>query len=246
MLASRTGHRRPLSVEAVGDQGGLRLDPWKALAVFDLDGTLLRGLTVCEVLAESLGRLERMRQLERCATDQELRTAREEMARWYLPVGLARLRDSLEGARFAPGTENGLGLLRAHGVAVGIASITWSFAVEHFARLLDVEHWQGTVLEGSGEIRHVWPGDKAPWVRALAQRLAVPWERTAAVGDSAGDQQLLGAVAVPVFVGRELPSIPPGWLHYPAADIEAVARHLVRVWKLSPNNPLLRTASGGS
>lgn len=34
------------------------------LAVFDLDGTLLRGPTVCEVLARTLGRLDRMRQLE--------------------------------------------------------------------------------------------------------------------------------------------------------------------------------------
>jgi phosphoserine phosphatase len=229
----------------LGDQRRLKLHPWNALVVFDLDGTLLRGPTVCEVLAEALGRLERMRQLERFASDQDLRTAREEMARWYLPVGLTRVRDSLEGARLAPGTKNGLGLLRAHGVAVGIASITWSFAVEHFARLLDVEHWQGTVLEESGEIRHVWPEDKAPWVRGLAQRLGVPWERTAAVGDSAGDQQMLGAVAFPVFVGRELPSVQPGWLHYPAADIEAVARHLVAVWKPSSNNPLRPTTSAG-
>jgi phosphoserine phosphatase len=191
---------------SLGDQRGLKLYRWKALVVFDLDGTLLRGPTVCEVLAKSLGRLERMRQLERFGSDQELRTAREEMARWYLPVGLARLREFLDGARLAPGTRNGL---------------------EHFARLLDVEHWEGTVLEESGEIRHVWPEDKAPWVRRLAQRLEVPWERTAAVGDSAGDQQMLGAVGFPVFVGRELPSVEQGWLHYPAADIEAVARHLV-------------------
>jgi hypothetical protein len=35
------------------------------LAVFDLDGTLLRGPTVCEVLARALGRLDRLWQLER-------------------------------------------------------------------------------------------------------------------------------------------------------------------------------------
>jgi len=66
------------------------------------------------------------------------------------------------------------------------------------------------------------------------------------VGDSAGDQQMLGAVAIPVFVGRELPSVQQGWLHYPAADIEAVATHLLAVWKLSPNNPLHPTASAGA
>jgi HAD superfamily phosphoserine phosphatase-like hydrolase len=219
--------------------------PWQALVVFDLDGTLLRGPTVCEVLAESLGRLERMRQLERFVGDQELRAAREEMAGWYLSVGLARLQGSLQGARLAPGTKNGLALLRAYGVAVGIASITWSFAVEHFARLLGVEHWQGTVLEESGEIHHIWPEDKAPWVRRLAERLEVPLGRTAAVGDSVGDVPMLQAVDVPVFVGRELPSVQKGWLHHPAGDIEAVVRHLVAVWKLSPNNPLQPAASGG-
>jgi HAD superfamily phosphoserine phosphatase-like hydrolase len=219
--------------------------PWQALVVFDLDGTLLRGPTVCEVLAESLGRLERMRQLERFVGHQELRAAREEMAGWYLSVGLTRLQGSLQRARIAPGTKNGLAMFRAHGVAVGIASITWSFAVEHFARLLGVEHWQGTVLEESGEIRHIWPEDKAPWVRRLAERLEVPPGRTAAVGDSAGDLQMLQAVGVPVFVGRELPSAQQGWLHFPEADIEAVARHLVGIWKLSPNNPLQPAASGG-
>jgi len=56
---------------------------------------------------------------------------------------------------------------------------------------------------------------------------------------------MLGAVAFPVFVGRALPSVQPGWLHYPAADIEAVARHLVAVWKLSSNNPLRPTTSAG-
>lgn len=213
------------------------MGPWNALVVFDLDGTLLRGPTVCEVLAESLGRLERMKQLERFASDDELRAAREEMASWYGAVGVRSLRASLDAARLAPGAESGLALLRAHGVAVGIASITWSFAVERFARRLGVDDWQGTVLKESGAIDHVWPADKAAWVRELSRRLEVPMERTAAVGDSAGDVDMLRAVGVPVFVGRELPGACQGWLHCPDADIEAVARHLVAVWQLSPVAP---------
>jgi hypothetical protein len=46
------------------------------LAVFDLDGTLPRGPTVCELLATPLGRLERMRQLEVCTIKSELIAAR--------------------------------------------------------------------------------------------------------------------------------------------------------------------------
>jgi len=209
--------------------------PTIALVVFDLDGTLLRGHTVCEILASSLGRLERMQQLERFTTKDDLRAGREEMAAWYRAVDMARFRDALDNACLAPGAREGLRLLRSHGVALGIASITWSFAVEHFARRLGVEHWQGTVLEESGEIRHVWPEDKASWVQELASRLKVPLQRTAAVGDSLGDTEMLRAVGMPVFVGQELPAAQPGWLHYPLADIAAIARHVLSAWRLAPN-----------
>ena len=35
------------------------------LAAFDLDGTLLRGQTACEAISKGIGRIERMRELER-------------------------------------------------------------------------------------------------------------------------------------------------------------------------------------
>jgi HAD superfamily phosphoserine phosphatase-like hydrolase len=203
--------------------------PGRALVVFDLDGTLLRGPTVCEVLARSLGRLDRMQQLERFVTQDDLRAAREEMAGWYRAVGIAHLRDVLRDARVAPGAREGLALLGRHGVVVGIASITWGFAVEHFARRLGADHWLGTVLEASGVIRHVWPEDKASWVRGLAARLEIPPERTAAVGDSAGDAAMLQVVGLPIFVGREPPP-QPGWLHRPQGDIAAIARDVLRAW----------------
>jgi phosphoserine phosphatase len=206
----------------------------QGLVVFDLDGTLLRGPTVCEILAGPLGRTQRMQELERFKTREELRAAREEMAGWYRVASVSTLLASLEGARFAAGAATGLSLLRAHGVAIGIASITWSFAVEHFARGFGVKDWLGTELRDSGEIAHVWPEHKARWVQELAQRLGVPAERTAAVGDSAGDDAMLGAVGVPIFVGAELPAPRPGWLHRPAESIDWVAKHLLQVWRLPP------------
>jgi HAD superfamily phosphoserine phosphatase-like hydrolase len=208
----------------------------QGLVVFDLDGTLLRGLTVCEVLARPLGQGQRMQELERFRSREELQAAREEMAGWYRSASATgNLLRWLEDARLADGTKNGVSLLRAHGVAVGIASITWSFAVEYFARALGVEYWLGTELQDSGEITHVWPEDKARWVQELAQRLQIPDERTAAVGDSAGDYAMLGTVAVPIFVDAELSPPRPGWLHRPAESIEWVAKHLVRFWGLPLN-----------
>ena len=52
---------------------------------FDLDGTLIRGLSLCELLAEPLGRLERMQVLEEAlrGDEQAVRAAGAEMLGWY-------------------------------------------------------------------------------------------------------------------------------------------------------------------
>jgi HAD superfamily phosphoserine phosphatase-like hydrolase len=197
------------------------------LAVFDLDGTLLRGPTVCEVLAESLGRLERMRQLEAFASEAELKSGREEMATWYRGIPSEQLTVALEGATLAPGAVEGIELLRERGVAVAIASITWRFAVEWFARRLAVEHCLGTGLSPTGRIEHVWPRDKARWAKNLADRLGVPPACIAAVGDSAGDAEILLQVAHPVFVGARVPSSLKDVTHLPNVDVMAVAQWIL-------------------
>ena len=50
------------------------------LVVFDLDGTLLRPYTACEVLAQRLGHAERMAEIERISGKDEIVAARVEMA----------------------------------------------------------------------------------------------------------------------------------------------------------------------
>jgi phosphoserine phosphatase len=203
----------------------------QALVVFDLDGTLLRGPTVCEVFARSLNRLPRMQEIERIKDREEIAAAREEMASWYRDVPRSTLLQALNDAQLAPGLSAGIALLKAHGVAIGIASITWRFAVAHFAASLGIENYLGTGLEDSGSINHVWPEHKARWTLELADRLRVPAKRTAAVGDSAGDYDMLGVVGVPVFVGSQLQVLQP-WVHLPAANIERVARHIIDAWGL--------------
>jgi HAD superfamily phosphoserine phosphatase-like hydrolase len=204
----------------------------RALVVFDLDGTLLRGPTVCEVLAQSLGRLPRMQEIERLKHRDDISAAREEMASWYRDVPRATLLESLTHAHQAPGLTEGISLLRTHGVEIGIASITWDFGVAHFARIFGVEHCIGTGLRESTVIDHVWSEHKAQWVVELAARLKVPLERTAAVGDSAGDYDMLAVVGTPIFVGTEPPPSQANWRHMPAANIEHIALHVIRGWAL--------------
>jgi phosphoserine phosphatase len=206
-------------------------DQLLGLAVFDLDGTLLRGATICEVLAQTLGRLDYMRQLEALIaglSDVAIATAREEMVRWYREVPLVDLIARLGSVTLAPRAAEGTTLLRRHGVAVAIASITWEFAVAWFARQLHVDYYVGTRLEPDGTIRHFWPRDKVTWIQGLGDTLRLPASRVAAIGDSGGDVEMLRAVRHPVFVGATRPGGLPDVTHLPGADIVTVAQWIIK------------------
>ena len=207
---------------------------YKALAVFDLDGTLLRGMTVCEVLAKHLGRLERMRQLERFRTLEELALVREEMARWYEGIQTQDLLEALRGATLAPGAKSGIEFLKRRGVAVSIASVTWEFAVAHFAKLLGIPFWLGTALQLPRKIEHVWPEDKARWVEKLRKQLEIPDGMVAAVGDSSGDAELLAVADHAFNVGDS--SVPEllRCTHLPGADISELSKHILQSFNIKP------------
>lgn len=201
----------------------------QGLVVFDLDGTLLRGLTVCEVLAAQLGRVEAMRRIEALTVQAEIAAARREMAGWYSNTLRGDLIESLQAIQWAPGAVEGVNRLREASIHVAIASVTWDFAVSWVADKLGVPHFLGTGLEDDGQIRHVWPEDKASWVAKLAVQLQVPGERIAAVGDSAGDAPMLRAVALPLFVGMHPPA-GSSFLLRPNADILVLAREILATW----------------
>jgi len=196
------------------------LSPTRGLVCFDLDGTLLRGKTVCELLAEPLGRSREMERLEsRIPTsEQEIVEARAEMARWYEGVPLAELESYCERAVWAPGAVEAVAYLQHQNIHVAIASITWKFSVAWFAAKLDIANFLGTDLSPLGAIEHVWGHTKGTWLLELARDLGIDASRTAAVGDSAGDTDLLKVSALRFFVGLEPPVSVAAIIHLPAAD----------------------------
>jgi HAD superfamily phosphoserine phosphatase-like hydrolase len=196
------------------------------LVLFDLDGTLIRGDTCCELIAARIGRLEQMRQFERCVSQDEIAAARAEMACWYSKYTEDELTASLDGAVEAPGLRAGFERLRARGVTIAIASITWSFAVKRFARRLSAQFHLGTELREDGTIAHIWPQDKAEWMLMLAAQLGIPIVQTAAVGDSASDMPMLLAAGRSFYVGSEQPPI--RIKHFPSGNIDAIVRELLR------------------
>jgi HAD superfamily phosphoserine phosphatase-like hydrolase len=197
------------------------------LVAFDLDGTLLRGDTVCVALARRLGRVAEMEAFERLTDQEALRAARAEMARWYGACARDTLRAYLADLRFAPGAREAFRLLRRRGVATAIVSITWEFAVAHAATLLGTDRFVGTGLGDDGEIAHFWPEDKARWLRGLAADRGLVMDEVAAVGDSWGDVPMLRAVGHPYFVGSSLPAGLEHAVHVPGGDLRRVAEHVV-------------------
>jgi HAD superfamily phosphoserine phosphatase-like hydrolase len=192
------------------------------LVAFDLDGTLVRGPTICETLAASFGRLERMREIERLRDAAEIRAARAEMLSWYGDGPLDALCARLADVEIAPGAEQAFTRLAQRGVAAVIVSITWSFAVAWFARRFGATAWIGTDVE-KGEVRHFWPDDKPVWLAAWAAQRGINMSDVAAVGDSPGDVPMLAAVGHPIFVGAELPAEVGHSLHAPNADLRDIA-----------------------
>ena len=201
------------------------------LVAFDLDGTLLRGESVWEAIARGIGRLERVREMERIdpARMEEITAAREESAGWYSSFTNDELLEHVSPIRVAPGVDDGFALLREHGYKIAVVSLTWEFAVEWFAGRFGADYFAGTGLSSDGEITHFWPRDKAFWLARLASRLGVDMDDVAAVGDSRGDVPMLSAVGHPYWVGETVPPQLNGKvIHEPDGDIRVVAESIVR------------------
>lgn len=196
------------------------------LAVFDIDGTLLRGDTVCQTIARAIGKYERMCELEAIApaSKEVVISAREEMAGWYRAAGQERVESALSDLSWAPGIEDGVAELREAGVKIALASVTWSFAVERVAAQFGVEHFVGSELDfSSGKIAHAWGDTKAKFVKELSERHGLPLAQIASVGDTSGDYDMLRLAGKRIFVGKDKPAI-DGVIHMPEADIRDVAK----------------------
>lgn len=197
------------------------------LVAFDLDGTLLRGVTVCEAIARQLGRGERMEELEQVHTTEEILQSREEMASWYEPYSVAELATPLPEMDLAPGTREAFDRLADHDVTTAIVSLTWEFAVEYFAEELGADHYVGTTLHPDGDITHVLPADKPTWIRGLTERQEIEMEQVASVGDTANDAHMLAATGRAYFVGSDLPDGLESVRHRPDADISELVEDLL-------------------
>ena len=141
------------------------------LAVFDVDGTLLRGDTACLWIARRLGRYDRMLELEQSRGRPDVSAARDEMASWYRESTPDALLADLDEFPWAPGLFEGIRMLRGAGVKIALSSVGWEFVVKRIAKVLGAQWTLATKLDFStGDIGHAWgvhPFDRVRFKKVL-------------------------------------------------------------------------------
>jgi phosphoserine phosphatase len=197
------------------------------LVAFDLDGTLTRGQTCMEAIADAFGFAAQMSVWERSRTEQELIAARLGMWEYLQHLDNDDMDAVLAGIPLAPGAIEGITALREAGVATVIASLAHAANVAYFAGRLGIDAHFGTEPDGAGGYRHVFPATKPTLIAAYADALDVSPEQIAAVGDTPNDVPMLRAASISIYVGATLPDgFTPTW-HLPAAPIDEIARILL-------------------
>ncbi|WP_231634022.1 HAD family hydrolase, partial [Streptomyces clavuligerus] len=204
--------------------------------VFDLDGTLIRNTTVSLLLAEGVGRLPAVEELERLydsyAIDNDTFSDREAA----LLAGLTpeQIRGFLADAPWTAGVEETLRTLTEGGCTLLLATLAWGFAVEELEHrpwfsavgAADMEYVDGAL---SGRVdRYFDEQGKLDFVRAWCAERGVPLDQVAAVGDSRSDLRLFAGVGTSVALNA-------------SADARAAADHVLDTEDLRDLLPLLRT-----
>ena len=120
------------------------------LAVFDLDGTLIRDRTCVEAIASAIGRTEEAAPFEALSIRNRdaVAAARATMAGWFRPIPTDILLREVKDLALAPGTEDAFGLLRRHHDKTAILSLTFKAAVDWFAQRLGADFAVGTRITG--------------------------------------------------------------------------------------------------
>lgn len=197
------------------------------LVAFDVDGTLIRGETICECIARHLGKAEEMKVIEELSSVAEIAAARRQMLSWYLPHGKEVILNIIKSMKFAPGAKAAFLRLRQYGIRTALASITWKFAVKWLAAELGADYAIGTEWLDTDEVADFWPEDKPVWLAGLLSELGASPDQLVVVGDSTGDIPMLQLGRCGYFVGKTMPVALPHVLHWPQANILSLVEHIL-------------------
>jgi phosphoserine phosphatase len=172
------------------------------VVAFDLDGTLLPGNSVSTYLAAAMGRGAELADLELRYAAGAISNAEiaDRSASWFTGQTPAMVGALLTSAPWICGVPETVATLRAAGVRVLLATVTWQFAADHVARLFGFEAASGTVMDTVGGrltgrvARYCDEFDKRDFVRAWCAAHGTDLQDVAAVGDARSDLPLFSIV----------------------------------------------------
>jgi phosphoserine phosphatase len=179
---------------------------WR-LACFDLDGTLVRGTSVSQHLADRFGRTKQMAELECRYAAGEISNSvvAEEQALHYQGLPLSRVVAELDDIACIEGIDATLAALRERGVESILGTVTWSFAAEEFRRRHGFAAVSGTEIDldpdgvPTGAVkRHFDEWDKLEFVRSYCDANGIGLADCIAVGDSRSDVPLFEAIGLSI------------------------------------------------
>jgi phosphoserine phosphatase len=162
---------------------------------FDLDGTLLAGTSVSLYLAEKLGRADGLEALERRFRAGEISNAviADASAAWFRGMRRSEVWTLLEDAPWISGIGRTVAALRARGLHVIVATITWRFAAEMLKDRYQLDAVSGTEMAEAdgrltGRVSRVFDEhDKLAFVEAFCAARGLQLAQCVAVGDARSD-----------------------------------------------------------
>lgn len=175
----------------------------RAIVSFDLDGTLVRGISSGQFVADRLGHGDILRALE-LQYDTGLMSA-QAVAATEAPYFSGRSRENITSImRDVPlieGIRETLQELHRRSVFTVLNTLAWRFMASAVGDRFGFDEWTGARMNcGPGGLltgavaRHFDERDKVRAVARLARRFGVPMSRIAAVGDARSDIPLFRAV----------------------------------------------------
>ena len=181
---------------------------WR-LVCFDLDGTLVRGTSTCQHIADSFGYGDVLRELESNYAQGTVsnRIVAESDARHYVGRRIEEIAEVMGTIPLIRGIDETVSVLRCQGMHVILGTVTWRFAAKVIAERFKLDAWSGCVMGESAPgildgavAAHFDEHDKRAFVETYCAGRGIAMSEVVAVGDSRSDIPLFSAVGYSIAI----------------------------------------------
>lgn len=174
----------------------------RAIAFFDVDGTLVPGTSSGRFVASHLGHEEEAHEIERTWETGVVTvpSAAEQEARFWAGLSPDAVDGWLQGLPLVDGIADVVAWCQAHDVVPVVATLAWQPIGDHLCRRFGFAAASGVGLElrdgaFTGRPLADWDGRlKVIFAHEMSFRYGTPWASCIAVGDGFSDVELFGAV----------------------------------------------------